>query len=75
MKNKKTIFLSILLLVFLYLSYMWQSDLLNTISLLSGVICVYLAGQGNIHTFTFGIVNSATYAYVSFISGLNGEAY
>ena len=74
MKKFKTLFLCGLLGLFIYLGVLWKSDLINMVALLSGVTCVYLAGQRNIHTFTIGIVNSIAYGYISYKSGLNGDA-
>ena len=58
--------------VFLYLK--WDSDLIGLISAMSGMLCVVLVAKGKISNFVFGIVNTATYAYISYGYGLYGES-
>ena len=49
--------------VFLYLK--WDSGLIGLISAMSGMLCVVLVAKGKISNFVFGIVKTATYAYIS----------
>ena len=58
--------------VFLYLK--WDSGLIGLISAMSGMLCVVLVAKGKISNFVFGIVNTATYAYISYGYGLYGES-
>ena len=58
--------------VFLYLK--WDSGLIGLISAMSGMLCVVLVANGKISNFVFGIVNTATYAYISYGYGLYGES-
>ena len=58
--------------VFLYLK--WDSGLIGLISAMSGMLCVVLVTKGKISNFVFGIVNTATYAYISYGYGLYGES-
>ena len=41
---------------------------------MSGMLCVVLVAKGKISNFVFGIVNTATYAYISYGYGLYGES-
>lgn len=56
------------------LGFMWQDTLLGMISSISGILCVIMAAKGKIATFFFGVIQAATYAYISFGYGLYGEA-
>ena len=58
--------------VFLYLK--WDSGLIGLVSAMSGMLCVVLVAKGKISNFVFGIVNTATYAYISYGYGLYGES-
>ena len=58
--------------VFLYLK--WDSGLIGLISAMSGMLCVVLVAKGKISNFVFGIINTATYAYISYGYGLYGES-
>lgn len=59
--------------VAIILSLVWKESLLGFSVFLSGIICVVLAAKGNIWTYGFGIYNSLSYAYVSYLNGLFGE--
>ena len=48
--------------------------LISPISAITGIICVVLAAKGKIATYYWGIVATATYAYVAYQSGYNGDA-
>lgn len=67
------IWLTLFTLVSIVLSVVWKDTILGFSVFLSGVICVVLAAKGNIWTYGFGIYNSLTYAYVSYLNGLYGE--
>lgn len=41
---------------------------------MSGVLCVVLVARGNIWNYLFGLVNVSLYAWISFRSGLYGDA-
>ena len=58
--------------VFLYLK--WDSGLIGLVSAMSGMLCVVLVAKGKISNFVFGIVNTATYAYISYGYGLYGAS-
>ena len=58
--------------VFLYLK--WDSGLIGLISAMSGMLCVVLVAKGKISNFLFGVINTATYAYISYGYGLYGES-
>lgn len=58
--------------VWLYL--VWDSGLIGLISSISGMLCVVLVAKGKISNFFFGIINTATYAYISYGYQLYGEA-
>ena len=58
--------------VFLYLK--WDSGLIGLVSAMSGMLCVVLVAKGKISNFVFGIINTATYAYISYGYGLYGES-
>lgn len=66
--------LSIFLIINLYLFFVFQDTLLGLISSTAGVLCVVLAGKGKISNYYVGIVQASTYAYISYQYGLFGEA-
>lgn len=77
MWNEWTIFEKIWLAVFttinIYLFFAWEDSLIGLISSISGMICVVLVAKGKISNFYFGIIQSGTYAYISYTYGLYGE--
>ena len=48
--------------------------MLGFISSLTGMLCVVLVAKGKISNYYFGIVQTGTYAYISYTYGLYGEA-
>lgn len=61
-------------LINFYLFFAWDDTLIGLISSLSGMLCVVLVAKGKISNYYFGIVQCATYAYISYGYGLYGEA-
>ena len=57
-----------------YLFFAWDDTLLGLISSLTGMMCVVLVAKGKISNYYFGIIQTGTYAYISFGYGLYGEA-
>lgn len=55
------------------LSIYWQDNVLGIVSALTGVICVVCTGKGKLSAYTFGLVNSALYAIISFQATYYGE--
>lgn len=73
-----TLFEKLWLLIFtainFYLFLSWDDTLIGLISSLSGMVCVVLVAKGKISNYYFGIIQSTTYAYISYTYGLYGEA-
>lgn len=73
-----TWFERIWLLVFagtnIWLFFAWDDTLLGLISSITGMLCVVLVAKGKISNYYFGIIQTGTYAYISFTYGLYGEA-
>jgi HTH-type transcriptional repressor of NAD biosynthesis genes len=59
--------------VALVLSIFWKDTIFGFSVFLTGILCVVLAAKGNVWTYAFGAYNSATYAWLSYTSGLYGE--
>lgn len=57
-----------------YLFFAFEDSLLGLISSLTGMMCVVLVAKGKIANYYFGIVQTATYAYISYTYSLFGEA-
>ena len=68
------IWLSSFTAINIYLFFAWQDSLIGLVSSITGMICVVLVAKGKISNYYFGIVQSATYAYISYTYGLFGEA-
>jgi nicotinamide mononucleotide transporter len=68
------IWLSIFTLVNVYLFFAWGDSLLGLISSITGMLCVVLVAKGKISNYYFGIIQTATYAYISYTYGLYGES-
>lgn len=58
----------------IYLFFAWGDSILGLTSSITGMICVVLVAKGKISNYYFGIVQTATYAYISYTYGLYGEA-
>jgi nicotinamide mononucleotide transporter len=61
-------------LINIYLFFAWSDSLIGLISSISGMLCVVLVAKGKISNYYFGIVQTATYAYIAYGYGLYGEA-
>ncbi|MGE5703802.1 MAG: nicotinamide riboside transporter PnuC [Clostridia bacterium] len=61
-------------LINVYLFFAMEDSLLGLISSLTGMMCVVLVAKGKIANYYFGIVQTATYAYISYTYSLYGEA-
>ncbi|MEH7121644.1 nicotinamide riboside transporter PnuC [Bacillus sp. JJ1773] len=72
-----TIFERLWLLTFtlinIYLFFAWNDTILGLITSISGMLCVVLVAKGKVSNYYFGIVQTATYAYISYGYGLYGE--
>jgi len=60
-------------LINFYLLFRWDDSFLGLITSITGMFCVVLAAKGKIANYYFGIIQTATYAYLSFSYGLYGE--
>lgn len=73
-----TLFEKLWILIFtlinFYLFFSWDDTVIGLISSLAGMLCVVLVAKGKISNYYFGIIQSATYAYISYTYGLYGEA-
>lgn len=73
-----TLFEKIWLLVFtavnIFLFFAWDDTLIGLISSITGMLCVVLVAKGKISNYYFGIIQTGTYAYISYGYGLYGEA-
>ncbi len=73
-----TLFEKVWLVVFtavnIFLFFAWDDTLIGLISSISGMLCVVLVAKGKINNYYFGIIQTATYAYISYGYGLYGEA-
>ncbi|CAM3626110.1 nicotinamide riboside transporter PnuC [Brevibacillus invocatus] len=68
------VWLALFTIVNIYLFFAFEDSLLGLISSLSGMLCVVLVAKGKISNYYFGIVQTATYAYISYGYSLYGEA-
>jgi nicotinamide mononucleotide transporter len=66
--------LAIFTMINFYLFFVWEDSLIGLISSISGMLCVVLVAKGKISNYYFGIVQTATYAYIAYGYGLYGEA-
>ena len=57
-----------------WLFFAWEDTTLGLISSMTGMLCVILIAKGKISNFFFGMVQTSTYAYISYSYGLYGEA-
>ncbi|OCA84205.1 nicotinamide riboside transporter pnuC [Bacillus sp. FJAT-27225] len=73
-----TLFEKVWLLVFtginIFLFFAWDDTLIGLISSITGMLCVVLVAKGKISNYYFGIIQTGTYAYISYTYGLYGEA-
>ncbi|MGC5324616.1 nicotinamide riboside transporter PnuC [Brevibacillus sp. SYSU BS000544] len=66
--------LAIFTVINIYLFFAFEDSLLGLISSLTGMMCVVLVAKGKISNYYFGIIQTATYAYISYGYSLYGEA-
>lgn len=66
--------LAIFTMINIYLFFAWEDSLIGLISSISGMLCVVLVAKGKISNYYFGIIQTATYAYIAYGYGLYGEA-
>jgi len=68
------IWFAIFLAVGIVLSIIWGDTLIGFAAFISGILCVLLAAKGSKWNYPIGIINCVTYAWVSYLAGLYGEA-
>lgn len=68
------LWLALFTVIMVYLFFAFKDSTLGLISSLTGMLCVVLAAKGKISTYYFGMVQTSTYAYISYSYGLYGEA-
>lgn len=56
-----------------YLFFAWDDTILGLITSITGMLCVVLVAKGKISNFYFGMIQTGTYAYISYGYGLYGE--
>lgn len=72
--NFEKLWLATFTAVNIYLFFAWGDSLLGLTSSITGMICVVLVAKGKISNYYFGIVQTGTYAYISYTYGLYGES-
>ncbi|TDM14444.1 nicotinamide riboside transporter PnuC [Macrococcus bovicus] len=77
---EKVLFAFILVAQIFILVYFWNNgenfntlSAISAISSISGVACVIMSAKGRLSTFFYGVIQAATYGYVSYKSFLYGE--
>jgi len=68
------IWLMVFTAINVYLYVKWDSGFIGLVSAMTGMMCVVLVAKGKISNFLFGVINTATYAYISYGYGLYGES-
>ena len=58
----------------LYSVFSGSVDVLGSLTGIAGVLCVVLVAKGSIWNYLFGLVNVSLYAWISFKTGLYGDA-
>lgn len=58
----------------LYSVFSGTVDILGSLTGIAGVLCVVLVAKGSIWNYLFGLVNVSLYAWISFKTGLYGDA-
>lgn len=61
-------------LLWIVLSFVWQSTFLTVLSYFTGIICVILIAKGSLWNYPVGLVQSISYGLISLQSLLYGEA-
>lgn len=76
-RYEKIFFGLFLLIQVAILVYFWQKDhtvdWLNVIASISGILCVIMSAKGRLSTFLYGLIQVATYGYISYHHQLYGE--
>jgi len=67
------LWLAVFTLIAIGLSYTWGGTLFSFSVFITGVICVVLVARGSIWNYSYGLYNSAGYAWLSYQNGLFGE--
>lgn len=57
----------------IYLFFAWDDTILGLVTSITGMLCVVLVAKGKVSNFYFGIIQTGTYAYISYGYGLYGE--
>lgn len=60
-------------LVNIYLFFAWDDTILGLITSITGMLCVVLVAKGKVSNFYFGMIQTGTYAFISYGYGLYGE--
>lgn len=68
------IWLAVFTTINIYLFFAMEDSLIGLVSSITGMIAVVLIAKGKISNYFFGIIQSGTYAYISFSYDLYGEA-
>ncbi|MCE4956402.1 nicotinamide riboside transporter PnuC [Macrococcoides caseolyticum] len=50
-------------------------DWINVIASVSGILCVIMSAKGRLSTFIYGLIQVATYGWISYQANLMGEVY
>lgn len=58
----------------LYSVFSGSVDVIGSLTGIAGVLCVVLVAKGSIWNYLFGLVNVSLYAWISFKTGLYGDA-
>lgn len=66
--------LGVFTVINIYLYFAFEDTLLGLISSMTGMLCVVLVAKGKISNYYFGIIQTVTYAYISYTYQLYGEA-
>lgn len=66
--------LGVFTLINVYLFFAFDDTMLGLVTSLSGMLCVVLVAKGKISNYYWGILQTGTYAYISYTYGLYGEA-
>lgn len=71
--NIKAFHLFIVTIVFFAVSYFTSSSIIELISAISGLLCVWLAAKESIWTYPIGMVNIAAFMYIFWGAGLYAD--
>ncbi len=68
------LWLTIFLLINIYILMVSDENVLGFIASVTGIICVVLVAKGMLLNYLFGIINVVAYGYISYQSKYYGEA-